>query len=71
LRSRRKPTENLLAYWIFSLIIAASLTQAGPHDKGVITVVEDGGGVITTWNRDQLMSRPPAMTLFRGAKAYQ
>jgi hypothetical protein len=22
-------------------------------DKGGITVVEDGGGIITTWNRDQ------------------
>jgi hypothetical protein len=40
-------------------------------DKGGITVVEDGGGVITIWNRDQPVSRPPAMPLVRGAEAYQ
>lgn len=27
-------------------------------DKGGITVVEDSGGVITTWNRDEPVRRP-------------
>lgn len=30
-------------------------------DKGGITVVEDGGGVISTWNQEQPVRRPPVL----------
>lgn len=40
-------------------------------DKGGVTVVEDGGGVITTWNRDQPTSRPQVMKLVRRAESFQ
>lgn len=40
-------------------------------DKGGIAVVEDCGHVITTWNRDEPVRRPPSLGEFHGWETRQ